>query len=286
MLTVVHSEPPINSYLPPRMGTSSANGGRTNLSNQNGAPDFNNGNGVNRNGGTTSFGRLGSNGAGNGPSKLYDVPIGGIAGRNGLGQFPRNGFEGGQLSSSYGAPNGGFGGGNGGKPSTSYGVPGANENNGGGFGNGGNDRRPSTSYDVSEVNGNHRNGGNGKPSSSYGVPGANGNMNDKSRFNGGSSGGGPSDSYGSPNESGSGGGLSTSYGPPNRSRNDNNGYSGSSNGGSFVNGGANGYPSEGPNGNAGNFGHGNGNFGRGEERGRDNNRSYNDNAQEESTVSV
>ncbi|XP_012525086.2 pro-resilin [Monomorium pharaonis] len=222
MLAVARSEPPVNSYLPPRTGTPGANGGRTDLSTQYGAPDFNNGGGVNRNSGATSFTGTGGNGAGNGPSKLYDVPIGGNAGGNGLGQFQGNGFRGGQSSSSK-AANGGFGEdrGNTGKPSTSYGVPDASGNNGGAFGNVANEGRPSTSYGVPGMSGFGENRGNvGRPSTSYGVPDAIGN--NRGGFGNEGTGGRPPTSYGVPgvngnHEGGNNGNASppsSSYGVP------------------------------------------------------------------------
>ncbi|KAL0124773.1 hypothetical protein PUN28_006554 [Cardiocondyla obscurior] len=313
MLAVVWSEPPVNTYLPPRTGTSSANNGRTDLSAQYGPPDFSNRGNVDRNAGATSFG---GPGVGNGPSKLYDAPVEGNG--NSLGQFRGNGFGGGRPSGSYGVP-GGFdeNRASGGRPSASYGLPGANGNVGGGFRNAGNENNPSTGYGVPDASnrGGFGNGGRPstnygvpgndrgefghgdageRPSSSYGAPGANGNVNgrpsssygapdgtgntiSKGRFNGGDN-GPPSSSYGSPNELG--GGLSTSYSPPNRGGN--NGYaSTSSNERNFASGRTNGgYPSGGPIGN-GDFRHDDENFGgRG---GGGSNEGYNSNAQEESS---
>ncbi|XP_050464609.1 pro-resilin-like isoform X2 [Cataglyphis hispanica] len=313
MLAMTRSEPPVNSYLPPRTGIS-VNSGQADLSTH-GTPDFGNGGSINRNGGATSFGS-------NGPSKLYGAPIGENARVNGLGQSRGNGFGDGQSSnsysassfgdfnensgnvvpsSSYGVPiangnnGGGFrnGGGNGDKPSINYGVPGTNGNNGHNFRNRGNGVKPSTSYGVPGRNGNHgsgfdRNNGNGKPSGSYGVPGANGNTNKKNHLNGGNNGGKFPSSYESSNVpktngfGGTNGGLSSNYGPSNKNGHGNNGYPSESprNGESFGNGNANGYPSgNGINGQAGNFENGGGSFkngGRGSE-------GYNDNAQEEST---
>lgn len=210
------------------------------------------------------------NGFGNAekPSFSYGVPE--VNGNHG-GGFGGNG----KPSNSYGAPsaNGnhevGFGGNGGnGKPSSTYGAPGANGNRGGDFGG---SNKPSDSYGAPIANGDRgggfgENGGNGRPSNSYGVPIANGNANGKDRGRDNSN-EGPSSRYGPPSESrtndinGFGGaneGLSNSYGPSNRENGNKNGYSSGSED-------ARNFRSEGE---------------------RDGGGDYNDNAQEESTVSA